>query len=119
MAAVGWKSRRMEHPNQSVKGGTGPLAQAAVTAVAATDPRDRVIPARKSDIIERLIAEEYLDQTGQDRLRQLARVLGAILHYQYFEELERLARGVFPLRPGGRPAGRSGRLRIRTRRIAA
>ena len=95
MAAV-WKSRRMENPKISVEGGPGPLAHAA-------EPRDRVIPARKSDIIERLIAEKSLDEAGQDGLRRLARMLVAIFHYQYFEELERLREVYFHFDPEADP----------------
>jgi hypothetical protein len=52
--------------------------------------RDRVIPVRKSDMIEGLVAEGRLADAKQAGFRQLARVLGAIFHYQYFEELDRL-----------------------------
>ena len=67
--------------------------------MAAPEQRDRVIPRRKSDIIERLVAEGGLDETGQARLRQLARMLGAIFHYQYFEELDRLREAYFHFDP--------------------
>ncbi|WP_245332510.1 TMEM143 family protein [Bradyrhizobium erythrophlei] len=66
---------------------------------AAPEQPDRVIPRRKSDIIERLVAEGGLDETGQARLRQLARMLGAIFHYQYFEELDRLREAYFHFDP--------------------
>jgi Protein of unknown function (DUF3754) len=52
--------------------------------------RDRVIPLRKSDMIEGLVAEGRLADAEQAGFRQLARMLGAIFHYQYFEELDRL-----------------------------
>ena len=61
--------------------------------------RDRVIPLRKSDIIGGLIAEGKLDEAGEAGLRQLARMLGAILHYQYFEELDRLREAYFHFDP--------------------
>jgi hypothetical protein len=57
---------------------------------AAPEQRDRVIPLRKSDLIDGLLAEGRLDQAEQATLRQLARMLGAIFHYQYLEELDRL-----------------------------
>jgi hypothetical protein len=66
---------------------------------AAPVPRDRFIPLRKSDIIDGLIAEGPLDAAGQARLRQLARMLGAIFHYQYFEELDRLREVYFYFDP--------------------
>ncbi|TKW78904.1 MAG: hypothetical protein DI543_08015, partial [Bradyrhizobium icense] len=64
-------------------------AEAARDA-AAPEQRDRVIPLRKSDIIDALIAEGRLDETDEARFRQLARMLGAIMHYEYLGELERL-----------------------------
>jgi hypothetical protein len=79
------------------------LVKGLPDAAAAPDPRDRVIPVRKSDIIEGLVAEGRLDQAGQVALRQLARKLGAILHYQYFEELDRLREAYFPFDPETAP----------------
>jgi hypothetical protein len=72
---------------------------AAPGEAAAPEQRDRVIPRRKSDIIEGLVAEGRLDQAGQARLRQFARMLGAIFHYQYFEELDRLREAYFHFDP--------------------
>jgi hypothetical protein len=66
---------------------------------AAPVQQDRVIPLRKSDIVGGLIAEGKLDEAGQAGLRQLARMLGAILHYQYFEELDRLREAYFHFDP--------------------
>ncbi len=73
---------------------------AAPGEAAAAEQRDRVIPRRKSDIIDGLVAEGRLDETGQVRLRQFARMLGAIFHYQYFEELDRLREAYFHFDPG-------------------
>ena len=75
------------------------LVNRAQGEAAAPEQPDRVIPRRKSDIIERLVAEGGLDETGQARLRQLARMLGAIFHYQYFEELDRLREVYFHFDP--------------------
>lgn len=75
------------------------LVNRAPGEAAAPEQPDRVIPRRKSDIIERLVAEGGLDETGQARLRQLARMLGAIFHYQYFEELDRLREVYFHFDP--------------------
>jgi Protein of unknown function (DUF3754) len=61
--------------------------------------RDRVIPLRKSDIIDGLIAEGRLDEAEHARFRQLARMLGAILHYEYLEELDRLRETYFYFDP--------------------
>jgi hypothetical protein len=70
-----------------------------LAAAAAPEQRDRVIPLRKSDLIEGLLAEGRLDEAEQARLRQLARMLGAIFHYQYFEELDRLREIYFQFDP--------------------
>jgi Protein of unknown function (DUF3754) len=67
--------------------------------IAAPEKRDRVIPLRKSDIIDGLIAEGRLDEADQARFRQLARMLGAILHYEYLEELDRLRETYFYFDP--------------------
>jgi hypothetical protein len=66
---------------------------------AARNQRDRVIPLRKSDVIDGLIAEGRLDEADQARFRQLARMLGAILHYEYLEELDRLRETYFYFDP--------------------
>jgi hypothetical protein len=66
---------------------------------ATPEPRDRVIPVRKPDLLEGLVAQRRLDEAGQAALRQLARMLGAILHYQYFEELDRLREAYFHFDP--------------------
>src|SRR6187401_1474561 len=48
--------------------------------------RDRFIPLRKSDLIDGLVNAGHLDEAGQARFRQFARQLGALFHYQYFEQ---------------------------------
>jgi hypothetical protein len=62
----------------------------ALGETAAPEPRDRFIPLRKSDIIGGLIADRNLVGVQQESLRQFARMLGAIFHYRYFEEIDRL-----------------------------
>jgi hypothetical protein len=76
----------------------GASAEAGRETVA-RDQRDRVIPLRKSDVIDGLIAEGRLDEADQARFRQLARMLGAILHYEYLEELDRLRETYFYFDP--------------------
>jgi len=76
----------------------GPPAEVRDEA-AAPGLRDRFIPLRKSDIIDGLVAEGGLDAAGQAGLRRFARMLGAILHYQYFEELDRLREVYFLFDP--------------------
>jgi hypothetical protein len=76
----------------------GPPAEVRDEA-AAPGLRDRFIPLRKSDIIEGLVAEGGLDAAGQAGLMRFARMLGAVLHYQYFEELDRLREVYFHFDP--------------------
>jgi hypothetical protein len=71
----------------------------SVQDAATTDQRDRVIPLRKSDLIGGLVAEGRLDEAGQAGFRQLGRRLGAVFHYQYFEELDRLREVYFHFDP--------------------
>jgi hypothetical protein len=66
---------------------------------AAPEPRDRFIPLRKSDIVSGLVADGCLNGAEQAGLRQFARMLGAIFHYRYFEELDRLREAYFHFDP--------------------
>jgi hypothetical protein len=75
----------------------------ALGETAAPEPRDRFIPLRKSDIIGGLIAEGSLVGVQQESLRQLARMLAAIFHYRYFEEIDRLRELYFDFDPEAAP----------------
>ena len=68
--------------------------------------RDRFIPLRKSDILDGLLAGGRLDDAQQAELRQLARMLAAIFHHQYFDELDRLREVYFYFDPEVDPAAR-------------
>ena len=68
------------------------------------EQRDRVIRVRKTDLIDGLAAEGRLDAAGQAAFRRLARGLGAVFHYQYFEELDRLREVYFHFDPELDPA---------------
>jgi len=70
----------------------------------APEQRDRVIRVRKTDLIDGLVAEGRLDAAGQSAFRRLARGLGAVFHYQYFEELDRLREVYFHFDPELDPA---------------
>ena len=48
------------------------------------------------------MAAGALDEAGQAGFRQFARQLGAIFHYQYFEQLDLLREAYFHFDPGGR-----------------
>lgn len=66
---------------------------------AVPESRYRFIPLRKADLIDGLMAEGRLDDAGQVGFRQVARQLGAIFHYQYFEQLDLLREAYFPFDP--------------------
>ncbi|WP_315775922.1 MULTISPECIES: TMEM143 family protein [unclassified Bradyrhizobium] len=66
---------------------------------AAAERRDRFIPLRKSDILDGLISNGHVDDAQASELRQLARMLGAILHHQYFDELDRFRDAYFDFDP--------------------
>jgi hypothetical protein len=65
---------------------------------AASSPHDRFIPLRKSDLLDGLVAR--FDNGGAaSELRQLAHMLGAILHQQYYVQLDRLREAYFYFDP--------------------
>jgi hypothetical protein len=68
-------------------------------AGAGLSSRDRFIPLRKSDILDGLVAGVVPDETAAVDLRQFAHMLGAILHHQYFDELDRLREAYFYFDP--------------------
>ncbi len=72
---------------------------------ALSGPRDRFIPLRKSDILDGVIAHFGLNDDRARQLRQFAQMLGAILHHQYFTELDRLRQTYFYFDPELRPPG--------------
>ena len=58
-----------------------------------TPERDRFIPVRKADILDALIDHGRIaSAVERDQFRQLCRILTAIFHYDYFEQLEKWAR---------------------------
>ncbi|MGJ5178498.1 TMEM143 family protein [Bradyrhizobium oligotrophicum] len=65
----------------------------------AANRRDRFIPLRKSDILDAVISHGGLDEVQSSDLRELARMLGAILHHEYFDELDRLRDAYFDFDP--------------------
>ncbi len=60
--------------------------------------REHFIPVRKIDIIEALLAHGALG-ADRDRFRQFCQLLGAIQHYEYHEQLERLHDDYFYFAP--------------------
>ena len=68
-------------------------------------PRDQSIPARRSDLLDALIADDALaSQADKARFRQLADVLALITHYEFYGQIEQLRAAYRDLDPE-RPAG--------------
>lgn len=62
--------------------------------------RDHFIPVRKIDVLNAVIEHGALDsELEREKFRQLGRLLGAIYHYRYFDELERLRNDYFYFSP--------------------
>ena len=62
--------------------------------------RDHFIPVRKSDVLHALIEQGSLGGEQQpEKFRQLCRLLGAIYHYEYYDQLERLRDDYFYFNP--------------------
>ena len=62
--------------------------------------RDHFIPARKIDVLNAVIADGALgSEPEREQFRQLCKLLGAIYHYQYFDQLERLRNDYFYFSP--------------------
>ena len=88
----------------------GSLVSKTSNETAAPEPREKFIPLRKSDIVAALVAHAGLPADQALGLRRFARMLGAIFHYRYFEELDRLREAYFYFDPevtqaACRPAG--------------
>jgi hypothetical protein len=65
-----------------------------------TAERDQFIPVRKADLLDALIEHGPLgSEVERAEFRQTCRVLAAIYHYQYFEQLERLRHDYFYFDP--------------------
>jgi len=65
-----------------------------------TDERDHFIPARKIDVLNAVVADGALgSEPEREQFRQFCKLLGAIYHYQYFDQLERLRNDYFYFSP--------------------
>jgi hypothetical protein len=72
---------------------------AADTRSGDTSERDRFIPVRKSDLLDALIGHGRLRAGEAEKFRRLARLLGALYHYEYFDRLETLRNDYFYFNP--------------------
>jgi hypothetical protein len=55
------------------------------------DDRENFIPVRKTDVLDALIEHGHLaSEEEREQFRQVCRLLAAIYHYEYFEQLEKL-----------------------------
>ncbi len=71
----------------------------ADTRAGRASERDRFIPVRKTDILDALIEHGRLPDGEAEKFRRLARLLGAIYHYEYFDRLETLRNDYFYFNP--------------------
>jgi Protein of unknown function (DUF3754) len=66
----------------------------------ASEDRGHFIPVRKVDILDALIEHgELASEAEREQFRQVCRLLGAIYHYEYFAQLERLREDYFYFNP--------------------
>jgi hypothetical protein len=69
--------------------------------------RDHFIAVRKTDILDALIEHGRLAEGAErERFRRICRVLAAILHHEFFAELERLRDDYFYFNPAVEPHAR-------------
>lgn len=62
--------------------------------------RHQFIPVRKTDLVDAIAADRSLAHApGPDAFRQLCRLLGLIIHYEAFDELETLKDAYFHFNP--------------------
>ena len=62
--------------------------------------RDHFIPARKSDIVHALTMQGALGSAKErEQFGQVCRLLGAVYHYQYFDQLDRMRDDYFFFNP--------------------
>jgi hypothetical protein len=62
--------------------------------------REHFIPVRKIDVLDALIKHDTLaGERELEQFRQFSRLLGAVYHYEYFDQLERLRNDYFYFNP--------------------
>jgi hypothetical protein len=64
------------------------------------DERDQFIPVRKADILDALIDQGAIADAGErGKFREICRMLAAIYHFEYFEQLEKLRHSYYYFDP--------------------
>jgi hypothetical protein len=64
------------------------------------DERDQFIPVRKADVLAELVDNgPFGGETERESFRQVCRMLAAIYHFEYFEQLERLRHDYYYFNP--------------------
>jgi Protein of unknown function (DUF3754) len=96
-----WPTQAAGDDGDSVSG--GPVSEASIEP-AALEPQEKFIPLRKSDLVAGLVAHAGISADREVDLRRFARLLGAIFHHRYFEELDRLREAYFYFDPEASPA---------------
>jgi Protein of unknown function (DUF3754) len=75
--------------------------------------RDQFIPVRKTDLLDALVEHgPFAGDQERESFRQVCRVLAAIYHYEYFEQLERLRHDYYYFNPELDPHARFDRTRV-------
>jgi hypothetical protein len=83
------------------------------TAQGGTGEREHFIPVRKVDVLNALNDAGGLEAlSDREKFRQLCRMLGAIYHYEYYDQLERLREAYFYFDPETDGHGRADRATI-------
>ena len=73
----------------------------------AAKERDQFIPIRKADILDALVEHgTFGSEEERGEFRQICRLLAAVYHYEYFDELEELRHAYFYFNPELAPPAR-------------
>jgi hypothetical protein len=80
------------------------------------DNRERALPIRQDDLTRLLLAEPGLSAEERDRLTEFGRILGAILHSEFFGRLRQLKELYAPIDPDSDYVELPGCTRARTER---
>jgi hypothetical protein len=67
---------------------------------AGSSERDHFIPVRKIDVLDALVADKaFGSEAEREKFRNLCHLLGAVYHYRYFDQLEKLRNDYFYFSP--------------------